>query len=104
MTVKRLQLIDQPENPHGHSIYVVSVRKGSIAEGSGWQKWDMIYRVEDQYIDSIDQLQQLLQTVKDARGSASIIVKRISTHNNKYYDYIEDEMPIRGLEVLQHVE
>ena len=104
MTVKRLQLIDQPGKNHGQTLYVVSVQKGSIAEGAGFQKWDMIYRAEGEDIDNVEQLQQLLQAFDDTRRSASIIVKRISTHNNKYYDYIEDKLPIRDLELLRHRE
>ncbi|MDJ0832270.1 MAG: trypsin-like peptidase domain-containing protein [Gammaproteobacteria bacterium] len=100
MTVKSLQLIDQPDRNEGESLYVVSVKSGSIAEGSGFQKWDMIYRAEGEEIIGIEQLQRLLQPMSDNRRSASIIVKRISTHNNKYYDYIEDKMPIRELQLL----
>ncbi len=47
-------------------------------------------------------MRNLLQDVSDNRRSASIIVKRISTHNNEYYDYIEDRMPIRDLELLEN--
>ncbi len=102
MTVKRLQLIDQPAGSGDKTLYVVSVQTGSIAEGSGFQKWDMIYRAGGEPIDSLEQLRNLLQDVNDNRRSASIIVKRISTHNNKYYDYIEDRMPIRDLELLEN--
>ncbi len=100
MTVKRLQLIDQPGSNDDRTLYVVSVQTGSIAEGSGFQKWDMLYRAEGEQIDSVAQLHNLLQPLNDNRRRASIIVKRISTHNNKYYDYIEDRMPIRDLQLL----
>ena len=104
MTIKKLHLVDHPGDNNQGAIFIVNVKKGSIAKGFGFKKWDQIFQINGKPINELKDIQSIIEETHGAGEKAKIIVKRISSYDNNYYDYHSLEIPVRKFEVLRHNE
>lgn len=102
MDIKKLQLVDQPGNQNHDSIYIVNVKTGSIAEGFGFKKWDQIYQVNNVQVTRLDDIHKILSANNPSSQKVRVIVKRISTKDNNYYDYHSEEILVKDFAVLRN--
>ena len=82
---------DQSITPAGHDIGVFTVAAGSPASGKDLKWFDLIYKVNGERVDSLEQLFVLLNDIEDG-AIASLEFLRVF-EDMHYFGYIQREIP-----------
>jgi serine protease Do len=93
-------LIDNRELNLDRPLMVHSLEPGSLGESLEIQKWDILTKVDGQYVHGLDDLYQRLEAAQRADKPVSIVLKRWSGANNRVYDYVSRMVWLEELKLI----
>jgi serine protease Do/serine protease DegQ len=99
MLITPNNLLDRKNNNFSNTWIINSVKDGTPAQSHELEAWDYITSIDDQVFSDVEHLYSYLNTEKN--NDVSLVVKRISESNSRYYDYHEVDIHINDLRVIE---